>query len=551
MDELRRLVRFARRRLIVQVWLRALPWCISAGLLVSCVLLAFDRRLAWQMDAWVWPVAGTVAGLLAACAWAWHRRVNELDAAIEIDRRLQLRERVSSSCALDADTLQTAAGRALLDDARSRLERQPLAGEFRLSASRWSWLPIVPGAVAAGIAMLVNPADLSHEKAQAAAHAVEQKQIERSSETLRKKLSVEREAAKRQGLKSADEVFSQLEQGTKQLNSPSVDRKQALVKLNDLADELAKRQALVAGAGKLADQLKQLKGIGRGPADPLAKALERGNLADAARELRALAGQLNEGKFDQAQQKQLAEQLKQLEKKLEQMADAKRRLEKDLNEQIAEHRAAGRNAEADRLEQQKQQAALGEQARQLQKMAEKLGQAAKNAAAGQGKQAAGELAEMQKDLEQLGNQLAEGKLLDEALEALADAKDGMACKHCDGAGCEHCQGGEPADGGDHADGRDQQGGKEWGRGTGELLGPEQKPTTPGYDSRVRQRIGRGPGKVVDLTDGPNARGRVQQQIQQEWSGAAGGQEDPLADEPLPADYRQHAKKYFDSIREGR
>jgi hypothetical protein len=138
----------------------------------------------------------------------------------------------------------------------------------------------------------------------------------------------------------------------------------------------------------------------------------------------------------------------------------------------------------------------------------------------------------------LGDKLAEGEMLDQAVHEIADAKDGMACKNCGGEGCHACQG------------QEHRNGPGWGRGQGRGVPPDKEIDTSAYDTRVRQKVGRGAAVVTDLVAGPNARGRVQQQIREQWSGVAGEESDPLTDQPLPAEYREHAKKYFDTLREG-
>ncbi|HEY5312370.1 MAG TPA: hypothetical protein VIK18_07610 [Pirellulales bacterium] len=544
MTEVRRLVCFARRRLMLQCWLRALPWGLSGGLLLACALLAMDTFLPLGAPAWLWPVAGAATGLATASVWTWRRRPSELEAAIEIDRRFGLKERVSSSYALDPAACDSPAGQALLQDARASLERLPLAGQFRLSPGRWLWLPVVPAAGALAVAFLLHPAVDAGR--QAAAATPQQKQIERSTEALRKKLAGQRRQAQQQGLKAADELFARLEQGTRRLSeAQTADRKQALVKLNDLAKELSQRQADLAAGRKLANQLRQLQGLGQGPAEQLAKALEQGDLGRAARELQTLAEKLKRGELDDAGQRQLAGQLNQLAHKLAELAEAQRKLEQDLKQEIAEQRAAGRPAEADRLQQQLDQLDRQRQAQSLEKLAAKLGQCADCLQGKQSGQAASHLAELQDELNKLSTELAENKMLNQALDEIADAKDSMTCKGCGGAGCRECQGrgyGQKVGNGL---------GPGIGHGRGQGLAPDEKTDTSSYDTRVRQKVGRGAAVVTDLVTGPNTRGRVQQRIRDQWAGVAGEEADPLADQPLPAEYREHAKKYFDTLREGR
>jgi hypothetical protein len=82
------------------------------------------------------------------------------------------------------------------------------------------------------------------------------------------------------------------------------------------------------------------------------------------------------------------------------------------------------------------------------------------------------------------------------------------------------------------------------------LGPDTDPDGKFYDSAVKQQPGQGPAKVVGEADGPNRKGRVRQEIQTEFSGSEQNAADALSEQRLPRDYRDHAQKYFDALREG-
>src|SRR5688572_29568631 len=98
MDTLRKQVRRAQRRILLQRFLGILCWCWFATLLVAAVGIGvskyFPEEFARVAD---WhSVAGALgSGLLIALAGTFLRRQPALDAAIEVDRRFGLRERVS------------------------------------------------------------------------------------------------------------------------------------------------------------------------------------------------------------------------------------------------------------------------------------------------------------------------------------------------------------------------------------------------------------------------------------------------------------------------
>ena len=64
---------------------------------------------------WVWPAAAVGLGTLAATGWAIATGRGTMDAAIEIDHRFGLKERVSSTLALSEEDRDSEAGQALID----------------------------------------------------------------------------------------------------------------------------------------------------------------------------------------------------------------------------------------------------------------------------------------------------------------------------------------------------------------------------------------------------------------------------------------------------
>ena len=87
----------------------------------------------------------------------WLRGQSELDAAIEIDHRFGLAERVSSAYILSAADRDTPMGQALVEDAVRAIARVDVAPGFRLSLSRAALLPLVPAVVAFLLSVFLNP----------------------------------------------------------------------------------------------------------------------------------------------------------------------------------------------------------------------------------------------------------------------------------------------------------------------------------------------------------------------------------------------------------
>ena len=87
---------------------------------------------------------------MAAAAWTFRTAPSMLLAALEIDRRLGLKERVSSAVAMRPTDRQTEAGRALLADADARLRGTAVAEKFPSRPPRCLFLAAAARAVAGG-----------------------------------------------------------------------------------------------------------------------------------------------------------------------------------------------------------------------------------------------------------------------------------------------------------------------------------------------------------------------------------------------------------------
>jgi hypothetical protein len=538
MDVLRQQIRRAGRRLALQRFLSLVTWHWFAALLLAAGVIGVDYFRPLGIQTWVWPLAGLGAGILTAAVWVLVTRRNELEAAIEIDRRFGLKERVSSTLALESDQLDSPAGKALVDDAVKRVSRLHVAEQFRLKLNRWALLPLVPGVAAFLLAIFLHPA-VGKNALDGSTEKKEQKTVKTAINHLSKKITEQKKKASEKNLKLAEEPFAKLEAGLKRLDKDAPgDRKQALVELNDVKKELEKRREQLGGGEKLQEQLKQLKDLHQGPADKMADAMRAGDFKAARDEIKELRDKLAKGDLDEKAKAELTKQLDQMEQKLTQLAKAHDQLKQDLQKQIAEKKSKGQKKEAEEL--QKQLAKLQQkdaQMEQLKKMSEKLGECAKCMKQGDKAGAQAAMDAMKAQLEELSEQADEMAMLDEAMSELDEAKDAMNCKECNGEGCAACRGDRP-------------GGMGMGKGRGKGARPEDPNKTGFYDTNVKQKLGKGAAVVTDLVDGPNVKGQVEQEVQTQFEAAKADQSDPLTGQQMPRSYREHTKKYFDSLRDG-
>ncbi len=539
MEELTRQVRRAQRRLGLQRFVAALGWCLSVALVLALVGIVVGKFWPLGLASWHWGVGGAALGVLAAIVWSVARGGGSLDAAVELDRRFGLKERVSSSLALSPEERDSEIGQALVEDAIHKVSRIDVGEHFRVAPNRQLLMPLVPAIAVLVVAMVVNPAAVQNPAKANTTTEAAKKQVKTSSENLRKKLAKQQKQAEKEGLKDAKDLLTALQRGADELATKApADRKDALAKLNNLSREVQKRREMLGGAKQVQEQFRQLKDISRGPADRFADAVARGDFKKALDELKKLQNEVANGKLTDQQRKDLAKQMEQMKEKLQKLANAHRQAEQDLQKQIEQAKQMGQQGEAERLQQQLNQLRQQQpQMQQLQNMAQKLGQCAQCMKDGQMKEAGEAMAEMQNEMANLQEQLKELEMLNEAEDDLKMARDQMVCPNCQGMGCEACQGDKP--------GR--------GLGAGRGVGERPKKDSDGqfYNTSTKQKVGKGMADVTGEVSGPNIKGNVQTQIQEQVEAARQEEADPLSNQRMPRTYREHATEYFNRFREGK
>jgi hypothetical protein len=304
--QIRKQVDRARRRLWLELFLGRLTTCLFIALAAAAIAIAVPKlfiieNLPQQWAAWCLAGA-TGAGILTALAWTLVRGRSELDAAIEIDRRFDLKERVASSLSLPPEAAETPAGRALIADALRAVNRLEIDERFQVRLSRAAWLPLGPALIASLLILLFN--DKQAQSSISPTPAITAKALDKAAEALRNKLKERREEAARRGLAEAEALLLEMERNVEKISESSAgDPKKALVRLNDLARQLEERRDKAGGASELQRQLNGMKDMAGGPADKMVDAMKAGDWKLAQDELKKLHEQLKSGKLGEADQK--------------------------------------------------------------------------------------------------------------------------------------------------------------------------------------------------------------------------------------------------------
>jgi hypothetical protein len=345
----KRQVTKVRRRLLVQTLLDTLVWCWAAALLAGTLWFLAQPWLLGPTEDWVrWSVAGGIlaAATITGIGLGMRRAPSAVEAALELDVRFNLKERVTTSYTLVPQLRSTAAGEALTADADSQVARVKVRQGFPLRLSRGAALVPACAAVLVLVALFYNPVVRSPE-----ADGGELRKAVNAKEIAEKLNNYKKQAAQAWPKDQDDDKLAEIDKlRDKLLNQPfdPTDKDQLREKLQQmlsLEDKLKNRLDDLKGQQDRSKSLQEkLKAMGKdpqreptkdGPAKDLEDALNRGDLEKAQKEIMALAEKLKQNKLSDEERRQLQKQLEQIQQQLERLADLgqlKDQLRKDLAE---------------------------------------------------------------------------------------------------------------------------------------------------------------------------------------------------------------------------
>jgi hypothetical protein len=335
MNDIRSILKAAARRIeLGAFFIRAHQIAVILAA-AALALMLLDKAPAASVIPWMWVApAMAVAGLLvAALLWARGRRT-DLQVAMSVDERLELREKLST--ALHCQKRQDAFAQAAIEDAvhtaRDPRIREQVGRRFAIGAPRGWWIsPVL--VLAAVAASLLPQADLfARDLVRDPEVVAAKKQADESIDAVIKAIE-----EKPQLSNELSDLLGELtKEGTDPdaLRSPDQVKRDAIKKVTDLnkrLDEIVsgeKGQTLEA----MSRALSRLDTPDDGPAKDLADALARGDFAAAKKALEELKAQTQSGQLSDEQKKLAAEQLKSLADQLQKLAQQQDQLEEALRQ---------------------------------------------------------------------------------------------------------------------------------------------------------------------------------------------------------------------------
>ncbi len=536
----------ARRRLVVQLLLRhvAAAWAVAL-LLTAGWMLAEPYLVASPPDWLRWAVLGGTAGVLslAAVTWTARKAPSRTDAALALDERFGLRERVVTALSLTPDLHATPAGAALLADAEVRVKELKVREQFPVGLP-WSSALVPAGALAVALVALVYQPSFptaQGETAQAQLPADKKKEIDKKLEELAKKPRTPEKPADRPKSENLKRLEARLDEIAKKPRDNAQQLRDRIKDLTPLEEEFKKLERDRTEKARMLQHQLQAKDKmmpndvpNDGPAKDLTKALSEGDLDKAKDQLDKLAKKLQNNELSAKEKEQLGKQLDDLAKKMDRLAQ-----QKDKQDQLKKLAQQGKldpetlQRELDKIKKD------NEKLKDLNKLAQKLAQCQKCMQQGDAGQAAKALGEAGDQLSQMNLDEKELDDIKDQLDRLKSAKDAM-CKGCDGDGDNY------GDQGSYNDMQQNSRSRAEGAMGRRPDGEQGKIRT--YDARQQspfnpkgQKVfdGYAPGQAFKKKPGVELAGEIQQAAQQA--------PDAIEVQRIPKAARDMAKGYFKNL----
>lgn len=591
MNEITRQVVRARRRLNLVAGLNRFPFWIGLGLVFALIAWVVPRlfplelmqsergALGWQL---YWLGGCLLVATMVACWRQWRMRSGEEEAAREIDRRFGLKERLGSALSLSAEERAEAAGECLISDASARAARIDVRDEFGLAPGRKTLWALLPALALAGI-WFIPPA--RPKQAVPTIPVVNQNaEIRAAIEKAKEQIEEKKKRLEALGLKDMAGEMDSLGRKLDELDAGSEDlKKEALVQLNDLREQLEMKQSQLGDPEDMRKTLGGLKDLKSETLRELNEALKNSDFKQAQEALQKTLDQLKSGELTEPELRQIAKDLAKIADEVNRLGREHEEQKQQLRDRLKEAQEQGDLEKAAQLQEQlekKEQAdqqmqKLQNMANQLQKAGEQMQKCAdcKGGKPGdnqgqkkEGKSSDGKSGESQDQdgkqdgqsaepgeaeaqkaaaeaLEDMMEQMEQMELDQESMEALQDLEQDLQdCKD----GCNGQQQGQMPGGGKN----DQPNWQDWAKGEGRGGGKrEMEETETGeFKSRVKGELQKGQTVVTGDADGENAPGASMAEARELVEASMSRETDPLSDQQLERWQRQHAMEYFQKLR---
>lgn len=335
MDPIREVIRRAGRRLLLASWLRLCVLTLTAAAVLAVIGRGVEKLAPAVTLDWAIALPALVGvAVLGALLGAWLRRPRDIDIARTVDERAGLRETLSTALCVDQDAGPWS--RAVVDDAGQKARRVIVKDAVPIGAPGNSWWPVaacgallavwwLPAYDLAGLMGREVQTEDDRAQVQQVAESVSQTEQEIEGILARAGIDLDKDSP------DGEDLFDPTKPDKL---TPEEMQRAAMKKLTSLSDQLEERlnseESMTFDAIK--EAMERMKQPGPGPMAEMARAMSRGDFAEANRQLAELAAKIESGEMSDEQKAQMQSQLAEMSEMLKELAENREALEKMLEQ---------------------------------------------------------------------------------------------------------------------------------------------------------------------------------------------------------------------------
>jgi hypothetical protein len=318
--------------------------CLAGSLVAVAIWFVLQPLVLADASSWRWPVAGGLlaCGIISALVLSRWQAPSSLMASLALDDKFALKERVTTLLTLSPEQAESSAGQALAADVQQRLAAIEISCKFPIRLSRSAaMIPVCAGLLAV-VAFFFEPFWTSSHQAKGSIPVATAKDIQQHLDNLKKVPFKNREEeppdAKDKDLKELENAWDKLVKQPTPKNENQI--RERVQEMKNVEERLKDRHDNLKA--KTDDLKKQLKNIAADPkkagtkeVNDLQDALAKGQMDKAMDALDRLTKKLQDKKLSKEELQKLADQLQDLQQKLERLAenkDLKDKLQKEFDE---------------------------------------------------------------------------------------------------------------------------------------------------------------------------------------------------------------------------
>lgn len=555
MSRIRALVRQAKLRLALATFGRSFAYTLSAASILSMLVILTKRQMVFPFAVDTILLINFALAVISSLAFTWLKMPEEVGVAQEVDKRCNLKERLSTSLSLEGDLAKSEIARALIADTEKSTGQINLTREFPLKPTRLFCFPCLLVPCMFLLYLWMDPVGIAKAEPVSESKVEEKNQVNEAAKLLKRQIQQRKRNASEKGLLEAEKLYGRLESKIDSvIKDPKMDQKQTMIAMNDLKKQLEQRSSQLSNPESFKKILAQMKGLQAGVGKEMLDAMKKGDYKSAKERIDQLANQLQKEGLSEQEKASLKKELDALGNALKKSIDAATQQKNQLERQLESAREAGDQAEVARLQEQLQ--SLDAQERQMQslrEMSDLMESASKSLDNDQLMDASASMEELAQRLDEMQKEASELKDLESTLGDIAQSKSAMRCQACSGSGCSQCSGSSMSSGqmaSRQANGSGTARGDGLGKGSGFGDRPETESETNTYRTQVQGKLTEGKSVIAGIADGPNRKGVSREDLKQAIKASLKEQGSPSENQVIPRAEREHARQYFDQLREG-